>query len=100
MEGYALRGGHPKTGQFTVPTGTATLIATVPAGGQGAYGGGLKVMALPSNTATIYIGPLGITTTTGFPMVAGNIVFLPIDDPSRLAAVSGTAGQGLAWIGV
>jgi len=100
MQGYALRGGHVKTGQFTVPTGTSTVIATVPSNGQGAYGGGVSIRALSTNTASIYVGGSGVTVGNGFFLGAGDSLYLAVDDPSRIYAISGTAAQGLCWIGL
>lgn len=60
---------------------------------------GITVKAMPTNTAKIYVGASGVTTATGYPLSAGESVFVPVDDVSKVYAIGGAANQAAAWIG-
>jgi len=59
---------------------------------------------LAPNTDVIYIGLKSVTpdssATGGMPLLPGSVMELPIDDPSQIYAVSLTANQDLAWMGI
>lgn len=57
------------------------------------------------NTRPVWIGRKGVTAnsgdTGGMPVVPGSSLFVPIDDPTQLYAVTDTmVDQDLAWLGV
>ncbi len=61
-------------------------------------GVGLKASA--DNTGTIYIGNSDVTPgdtagTDGWPLAAGEELFLPLDDPTLIYTVASVAGQEL-----
>jgi hypothetical protein len=62
---------------------------------------------LVPNVDVIYVGLKSVTctgavgsATDGLPILPGGAVELPIDDPSLIYAISNTANQDLAWMGV
>jgi hypothetical protein len=60
---------------------------------------------LVPNTDIIYIGRACVTAdsnpgTGGMPLLPGAVLELPLEDPSQLYAVSLSAAQDLAWMGM
>lgn len=61
---------------------------------------GVGLKAAAANTGTIYVGPAGVTAggtaaTDGWPLAAGEEIFLPLDDPRILYAIASAANQQL-----
>lgn len=52
------------------------------------------------NTGMIWIGTAGVTSATGMPIAPGETLSLPLDRGANLYAISDTANQSLAWLGV
>lgn len=66
---------------------------------------GVVLKAAEANTAPIYLGGYNVTadaaeSSGGFPLAAGETLFLAIEDLNRLYAVSTAAAQDVAWIAV
>lgn len=59
---------------------------------------GVIVKALPGNTGTLYVGLVGVTTSTGFPLQAGDTLTIPVDDANKIYAATDTDNQGIAWV--
>jgi hypothetical protein len=78
------------SGQQAV-TGTAAALASHAAKT-------VCVVASILNTITVYIGPAGITTSTGFPLVAGQSSCQPLSNTNLLSVVASTTGALIAWI--
>lgn len=81
--------------RFTVGTTAAPITA---AATQCTRGVGLK--AAPANSGTIYVGPSDVTAgttpaTDGWPLAAGEEIFLPLADPRTVYAVASAANQQL-----
>jgi hypothetical protein len=62
---------------------------------------------LVSNVDVVYIGLKSVTCsgavgspTDGTPLPPGSAIEIPVSDPSLIYAISPTAGQDLAWMGV
>jgi hypothetical protein len=74
----------------------------VPLGDDGRLYSGLKIIASPDNTATVYISPREVVTSDGplqgFPLRPGASLEMQIDSP-RLYAVSTDYQQQLDYIG-
>jgi hypothetical protein len=47
----------------------------------------------------VYVGDENVTTSSGFPILPGAAIELPVDDPSKIYVVSASP-QSLAWMGV
>lgn len=59
---------------------------------------GVLVKAMPNNTGTIYIGIVGVTTVTGFPLEAGESITLPVDNANKVYAIADIDNQAVAWV--
>lgn len=60
---------------------------------------GIIVKALPANTGTVYVGPSGVTTSTGFPLAAGEPVAYAVPNASAVCLLSTVAGDVVALTG-
>jgi len=60
---------------------------------------GVIIQALSTNTASIFIGPSGVTTSTGFELQPGQATSIAITNTNVIYAISGSASQGLCYIG-
>ena len=63
---------------------------------------GIQVKAGPGNTGTVYVGKSGVTAgsavaTDGTPLAAGEGLFIPTKDVSRVYAIASAAAQDLYW---
>jgi len=74
-----------------VMRGTATLTNCTPFKG-------VQLRAGINNGGTVYIGEAGITEATGFPLEAGDQLFLPVDNTALVRAYNATANDVLHWI--
>lgn len=61
---------------------------------------GVQLKSLFTNTGIIYIGRSGVSATTGFPLSAGEGLFIPIKDVTKISAISDTAAQSLRWLAI
>lgn len=66
---------------------------------------GVLIVADPNNIAVIFIGRKVVTAdnnvdTGGIPLPAGTAIFIPIEDPTVLFVVSGSAAQDAAWMAI
>ena len=66
---------------------------------------GLLVKADAANSAPVWIGRKAVTAdshsdTGGMPVEPGEALVLPVDDPSKVFAISTAADQDLAWMGI
>lgn len=65
---------------------------------------GVEIRAAPANsTGIIYVGNSDVTAggtdaTDGFALAAGERVFIPIDDPSKVYVIGSTTGLAVCWI--
>jgi len=54
------------------------------------------------NVGCVFVGGAGVTADTsasgGLPIPPGEILFLPIDDPSKVWVISTQAAQDIGWI--
>jgi hypothetical protein len=60
---------------------------------------GILIHAMRENTATVYIG-LGnrVRSSSGFPLMPGAHVQMPIDDPGQVYCISDDVEQRIAWM--
>ena len=84
--------GASLSGQQSV-TGTAVNL------GAHTVGGGFCVVADIGNTITIYVGPTGTTTSTGFPLVAGQAACNNLGNTNELFVVASTTGATIESFG-
>lgn len=89
---FANGNGNLLSGQGSV-TGTAAALPSNPC----------KKVTLKANTAntiTIFIGPSGITTSTGLALDPGDSVVLEVSNTNIIFTVASTTGAGYSWIAV
>jgi len=56
------------------------------------------LLAPVTNGTTVYIGPSGVTTSTGFPLAAGgSLCGLPVSNLNQLYVIASTTGSSVAW---
>lgn len=82
----------PLTGQVTVGTSAVQLPSN-------ALTEGVIVRALSTNSVSIYIGPSGVTTSTGHELLPGESTSVAVSNTNAIYAISGTASQGLCFVG-
>lgn len=88
-------GGLPSTfvnGQSSVGVVAAALAAN-------ALQEGVIIQALSTNTVSIFIGKVGVTTSTGFELQPGQATSIAVDNTNTIYAISGSASQGLCFVG-
>lgn len=66
---------------------------------------GVQIKADAANTGIIYVGKLGVTAasadvTDGLPIAAGEGIFVPIKDVTKIYIISDTAAQESYWMAV
>jgi len=81
-----------KSGQKTYTSGSAVAIATTDT-----LKNGLIIQALSTNTVSVFVGPSGVTTSTGFELQAGQATSIAIADPSTVFIVA-SASASICWI--
>jgi hypothetical protein len=57
------------------------------------------VQAFAGNTITVYVGASGVTTTTGFPLAAGQPACLQLSNTNLIYVIASTTGASVAVIG-
>lgn len=87
-------------GHIPVGTAAAQLLAT-----KFNFRYGVTLYASSSNAANIWIGRSGVTANTnaitgGFPLVPGSSITLPVAEMQHIYAISTSASQDLAWLGI
>lgn len=65
-----------------------------------ALGYSVTLKASDTNTAVIYIGVSGVTSSNGFELGAGQSVSLSVDNTNRLYAIASDVNQKLCVIGI
>ncbi len=78
------------SGQQSV-TGTAVALATHAAKT-------ICVKAILGNTIPVYIGPSGVTTSTGIPLDPGDAPCLTVQNTNEIFVVASTTGASVAWV--
>jgi hypothetical protein len=64
---------------------------------------GVQLKANPDNGGVVYIGTIGVGRTKtsvgcGFPLEAGDAIFLPVKDPETIYANNATANDFIHWL--
>jgi len=97
MKVYVVDTSQPETlnyGHQQVPTVTATTISDLPTL---PLKSGVNIKALQTNTDLVFVGSVGVITTTGYPLSAGEELFLEVDDAIKVYTISSTSGQTACW---
>jgi hypothetical protein len=90
---------HPRTGAKSAIGATALQLTSSPTSCQS----GVLIRADKANTGTVYVGPAAVTAgtadaTDGFPLAAGDIIFIPVVDASLVFAIGSATGQRVFWM--
>jgi len=83
----------PFSGQQT-STGTAVAIAA-----SQALAVGVIIQAKSTNTSSVYVGPSGVTTSTGFELQPGQATSTAVNNLNAVYVISITSGDGICYIG-
>lgn len=60
---------------------------------------GVTIKALAGNSNTVYIGASdAVTSSTGYPLAAGEEKFIPVDDLSLVWLIGGASGQEIRYL--
>jgi len=81
------------SGQKT-STGTAVALST-----SQAISNGVIVQALSTNAGLVYIGPSGVTTSTGFQLQPGQATSVAVNNLSTVFVIAATSGDGVCYVG-
>jgi hypothetical protein len=88
---------------LTVPTnvfsGQSAVTGTAAALTGQALTKGVCVEALSTNTISVYIGPSGVTTSTGIEVPAGSGFCIAVSNTNILYVVASTTGATVTWAG-
>jgi hypothetical protein len=82
----------------TITAGQVAVTSTAAALPAFAYTNGIVITASVNNTARIYVGAVGVTTGTGYPLEAGQSIAYGIVNGSAIYLVS-AAAQSAAYTG-
>ena len=77
-----------------------TTRAQLNTDGREALRRGVTVKAATGNADVVYVGGPEVSTTTGYPLVAGESLYLPAMFTDQIWVVGGASAQGFAWIGI
>jgi hypothetical protein len=66
---------------------------------------GVQIKADAANSAVVYVGNSDLTADTadatdGFPLAAGEGLFVPVDDVNKIYVRGGASGQKVFWFAV
>lgn len=74
-------------------TGTATALSG------NALAQGVTVEALSANTISVFVGPSGVTTSTGLELPPGSAVTLPVSNTNLVFVIASTTGASVSFAG-
>lgn len=84
--------------QATIVSGQQTQAGTATALGTGALLNGVRVKAKIGNSAPIYVGPSGVSTSTGYELNPSDDVLVQVNNLNA-AFIVGTSGDGVSFVG-
>ncbi|MBC8442963.1 MAG: hypothetical protein H8D80_02100, partial [Proteobacteria bacterium] len=79
-------------GQTTVPTSTAVALSTTQP-----IKSGVNIKAHQQNTASVFVGAGGVGVETGYPLSAGEEIFLEVNNIITPFVIASSAGQTACW---
>jgi hypothetical protein len=90
LQTQAIGNGAVLSGQQAV-TGSAVALATHTARAA-------CVKALVGNSINVFVGPTGITTSTGYLLAPGESLCLPVTNTNLLFVIASTTGASVSWL--
>jgi hypothetical protein len=85
-------------GNGAVTSGQLAVTASAQALAGSAVIKNLCVKALNANTINVYLGPTGVTISTGMELAAGQAVCMPLSNVATLFVIASTTGASISWI--
>ena len=64
-----------------------------------ALSNGIVITAKSANSGTIYVGPSGVTISTGYPLAAGQSISYAVTNLSAISILGSASGDGVAFTG-
>jgi len=58
----------------------------------------VTIKALVGNTISVYVGPTGVTTSTGYELIAGDSITLALANTNTIYLIASTTGASVSWI--
>ena len=107
VTGVVPLGGCLAGGNCVGPTGTGSTVfsgqqscttSAVALPSQG-LANGIVVTALSSNSSTVYVGGASVTTSTGYPLAAGQSISYALANVSSIYVICSAASGGVAFTG-
>ena len=83
----------------TIYSGQQTLTTSAAALPSHALANGVVITAETTNTGTVYVGPSGVTTSTGYPLVAGQSISYAINNLSSIYIIGTNGTDVVAFTG-
>lgn len=82
-------------------TGQLAVTAVAQAlGSATSYKNGVVLTNMSSSSTSVFVGPSGVTTTTGFELQVGSSIILPIQDISTIYAIASAVGSRVSYLGL
>jgi hypothetical protein len=82
-----------------VLTNQVAVTATAAAIGSGALSNGVVITALSTNALTVYVGPAGVTTANGYPLLPGQSISFGVTNLNAVFCIASSTGSSLAYAG-
>lgn len=60
----------------------------------------VSIRAAANNSGTVYVGGSGVTTSTGWPLTAGESVDIGISKAEAVYVIASAASQAYRWLGL
>lgn len=92
-------GTNPNTNPATVYTAQQTATSSAVALASQALVNGAVVTALTTNTVTVYVGPSGVTSSTGYPLTAGQSISFGVTNTNAIYIIAPTGSPVVAVAG-
>ena len=89
----------PQGGGSTIYSGQQTLTTSAAALPSQALANGVVITAKTTNTGTVYVGPSGVTTATGYPLPAGQSISYAINNLSSIYIIGTNGTDVVAFTG-
>ena len=100
--GGCVAGGNcagPMGAGAAIYSGQQTCAASAAALPSQTLANGVVVTAKSTNTGTVYVGPLGVTSSTGYPLAAGQSISYAVANLSSVYIVDSVTTDAVAFTG-
>lgn len=91
--------GTPTSNPATIYTAQQTATSSAVALASQALVNGVVVTALSTNTNTVYVGPSGVTSSTGYPLIAGQSISFGVTNTDAIYIIAPTGSPVVSVAG-